>query len=391
MKCLMLQVGDYADAYNRFAAGGKENYRGQKHSVDFVANLVRPDLSFTVLAVCGREHRETVAEGLTSVGITMEQSYDRAFVRKIMQEEAPDLFICRVPNHHFIGEAKRLNYRTLGFFADFFANGSLRLIYQNALTALAVRAPNFTCLANHSLNASISIHKTLRYPKDKIVPWEETPIAQIGAPKARVADKENLKLFFAGAVTEEKGVGDCLKALKILKETYPGARFNFAGRKDDTDWDGQADALGLSDSVTFLGLIANEEVRHQMKVSDLVVVPTQHSYAEGLPNTIIEALTSATPVVLSDHPAFNSRFSGQDDVAVFEAANPNAFAAKISELVENPVLYETLSRNSEQTQRALYVGLEWVHLVKNFLEDPENTTGWVQKHNLPALQAEQAT
>jgi glycosyltransferase involved in cell wall biosynthesis len=59
----------------------------------------------------------------------------------------------------------------------------------------------------------------------------------------------------------------------------------------------QAQDLGISDSVTFLGSRPHNEVALWMNAADCLCLPSR---SEGMPNVVIEALASGLPVVAAD-------------------------------------------------------------------------------------------
>jgi glycosyltransferase involved in cell wall biosynthesis len=192
-------------------------------------------------------------------------------------------------------------------------------------------------------------------------------------------------VFFAGALTIDKGVGDCLSAIKNLHERGIYASMTFAGPGDIDHWSTEAGQLGIGDSVEFLGVIPNNEVSEQMRSHDIVVVPSRHTYAEGLPNTIFEGLASCSPLIISDHPAFQDRLRPKLDCLVFRASDPVSLADNIVQLCKDQRLYTELSNNSQKALNDLYVGLEWSKLVDIFLNDPDDSSGWVKRNSLKAL------
>jgi glycosyltransferase involved in cell wall biosynthesis len=122
-----------------------------------------------------------------------------------------------------------------------------------------------------------------------------------------------------------------------------------------------------------------------MRSHDIVVVPSRHTYAEGLPNTIFEGLASRSPLIISDHPAFQDRLRPKLDCLVFRASDPVSLADNIVQLCKDQRLYTELSNNSQKALNDLYVGLEWSKLVDIFLNDPDDSSGWVERNSLKAL------
>lgn len=93
----------------------------------------------------------------------------------------------------------------------------------------------------------------------------------------------------------------------------------------------QAARLGISDAVTFAGLVSNDEVARYTAAADVFALP---SLLEALPTVAVEALASGTPVVSADHPGgleLHDIFG--DDVAVVPRKDAAALArALISSL-----------------------------------------------------------
>ena len=113
-----------------------------------------------------------------------------------------------------------------------------------------------------------------------------------------------------------------------------------------------------------------------MRSSDIVVVPSRHEYAEGLPNVVYEALASRTPLVCSDHPAFAPRVPHRISAMHFAAGDADSLADAIAELLSTPDLYKALSERSASTLDSLYVGIERLQLIEMFVSDPRLDSNW---------------
>jgi len=78
----------------------------------------------------------------------------------------------------------------------------------------------------------------------------------------------------------------------------------------------QARSAGVSDKITFTGLIPNQDVARYAMAADVFVLP---SLLEALPTVAVEALAAGTPVVSADHPGgveLHALFG--DDVALVQ-------------------------------------------------------------------------
>ena len=383
MNILFFQYGNYAEAYRRLQAGEPEVYRDQKKSVDYVASLSQR-ASVTTFAICDEAHDVRLGAKLRSLGLPRDE-LDRAKIGELFTEVSPNLVICRTPYYEVLRQARTRRIRTLPCFADIFENASPRAFLRNVMLRRVLGMDLCPCVANHSLNASQSVASSLHVSLDRIVPWDWSRVSGITSPKSMMVDARVPTALFVGVLSAEKGIGDCLEAAKYLHTRGITLQMSFAGPGDAEPWRQLSERLGIAPFVRFLGLIPNSEVRQQMRAHDIIVVPSRHSYSEGLPNTIYEALASRSALIISDHPAFRGRLRPDLDCLVFEAAKARSLANCIDRLCADRILYATLSANSLNALDSLYIGLEWSELVELFLNDSRNSTGWVEKHSLKTL------
>jgi glycosyltransferase involved in cell wall biosynthesis len=383
MKVLFVQYGDFGEAYRRFRDGGAETYRDQQRSVDYVASLA-PHHAVTVMAIGETPSDETLADNLRAVTVRYRDVGWRGS-KAILDREKPDVVIIRVPLLPFLLRLRLRRVLSLPCLADIFAATALKPRLRNRVLGLVLGSRMFPCVANHSLNASRSVAKELHYPENRIVPWDWSRIEPIPTPKSRASDANAPTAFFAGAMTTDKGVQDCLEAIVHAKAQGVQLSVTFAGPGDLDFWSAEAARLGIEGQARFLGMVPNRDVKEMMHAHDMVIVPSRHNYAEGLPNTIYEALAARTPLIVSDHPAFRGRLEVGRQCLEFAAGNPAQLSSQIVNLVRSPDLYATLSANSVQALDQLYFGIEWQDLIGYFLQDPANASGWVAKHAINAV------
>ncbi|MGF1552752.1 MAG: glycosyltransferase family 4 protein [Paracoccaceae bacterium] len=388
-RLLFFQYGDYVGAWRRSAEGGPETYRDQRHSVDYVARLAGR-FEVTTLCIGAPVGRETLADGLHGGGIDRADAEDYARLAPLLDAEAPDLMVCRTPNRQAMRWAAANGVPTLLDFADFFQNGDLRAVWRNLRLRRVLASTVFPCVANHNLAASRSVVRALGYPASRVVPRERLPLAVAPLRETRRRDPARLSVFYAGALSASKGVGDLLEAVSRLAREGRDVRLALAGGGDAEAWRATAAAGGIADRVEFLGLVGHGEVRARMAAADAVAVPSRHDYPEGMPNTLYEALAARTPLVASDHPAFAERLAAGGGALLFRAADPGALAARLASLMDDAALYARLCAATEAAHAALYFGTEWSEIVARFLDDPGDRTGWVAARSLAAIEARAA-
>lgn len=111
-------------------------------------------------------------------------------------------------------------------------------------------------------------------------------------------------VLFVGRFVEGKCPRDALEAFVRVRTGWdddgPAPDLAFVGDgplRDDLET--LARNEGVADAVTFLGHVPYDEMPQVYRGVDLLVLPSR---AEGLPRTVLEALSSGVPVVTSDLP-----------------------------------------------------------------------------------------
>ena len=110
-------------------------------------------------------------------------------------------------------------------------------------------------------------------------------------------------LLAVGRLVYKKGFDVLIAAMPQLLATEPQARALIVGSGPlEGELREQAERAGVSSRVVFAGSVPHVELPSYFGAADAVVVPSVHGPAgnvDGLPNTLMEALSSGTPLVAS--------------------------------------------------------------------------------------------
>lgn len=162
---------------------------------------------------------------------------------------------------------------------------------------------------------------------------------------AGIGDGE-IGLLFVGQHILEKGVDVIIKALSLLKDVR--YRMNFIGTGyAETEMKALAAELGISDKITFNGVIDNrEKLRRFYAGSDIFLFP---SYYDNAPLVVREAAAMKTPSILpSGSTAAEHIENGVN--GFLSARTPEAYAQLIKSLADDP---EKIRSVGEEAQRTL--------------------------------------
>jgi len=139
-----------------------------------------------------------------------------------------------------------------------------------------------------------------------------------------------------------------LDAFALIRQARQDVRLVICGTGSLREsLEAQAAQLGISNAVTFAGLVSNDEVARYTAAADVFALP---SLLEALPTVAVEALASGTPVVSADHPGgleLHEIFG--DDVAVVPRKDAAALARSLTAALDaglrtRPATEEAMTR-----------------------------------------------
>lgn len=374
MKVLYIQyAGDFSEAYERlYINNGKENYYGQKYSVDAVVQQARNNINVMVLVLKTDGYRVELEKNLVAVGLNKEKT-DYDLIKKEIDTFSPDRVVLRLPDVTLLKYLRKQSIPTLPVFADSFERmGLLRGRLKKYFLSKELRHKSIKWVGNHQLNAALSL-KNLGINPKKILPydWEhdDTPANWNKDIPEDICTKK-LSVFFAGGISKQKGVYDLIKSIKYIKEAGRIVNVKIAGNGCNDSLDSFTKNLGVKDSVEFLGLIDHEEVLTNMNISDVVVVPSHHAYPEGLPMTIMESLMVHTPVIASNHPMFVGRLGSRGAVQFFQEQKPKYLAKKILSVCGDIERYREMCINAPYEWNELILDLKWADMINLWIDRP---------------------
>jgi len=111
-------------------------------------------------------------------------------------------------------------------------------------------------------------------------------------------DAESEVVVFVGWIASSKGLRELLDAVMRLRVSHPSLRLFCIGEGPlQAELEGRAIGAGLADRIRFLGTLGSLEVSSWLAAADVFCLP---SYAEGCPNSVIEALACGRPVVATN-------------------------------------------------------------------------------------------
>jgi glycosyltransferase involved in cell wall biosynthesis len=165
----------------------------------------------------------------------------------------------------------------------------------------------------------------------------------------RLSDDEHLVVAL-GRLVYKKGFSVLLDAWPHVLAQHPGALLALVGYGDlRASLEQQAQRLGIAERVRFTGQLERSRAAAYMAAADVFALPiVRGNGADGLPNTLLEAMSTARPIVAS-------RVAGVPDVIddgqhglVIPDRDPLALAHAINRLLSDPAFAVRLGTNARQ-------------------------------------------
>lgn len=182
----------------------------------------------------------------------------------------------------------------------------------------------------HGIGANTEKYKPL--PQEEIV---------------RMKEKEGLAaaypvLLCVGELLRNKNQAAAINALAKVREKYPQARLLLAGNGPLLpELEKTARELQVEGSVDFLGY--RTDLERYINMADIVLAC---SFREGLPMNVIESMLCAKPVIASVNRGHRELVEDGQTGYLVKADDPDAFAGKVTALLESPESYRIFCENA---------------------------------------------
>ena len=148
----------------------------------------------------------------------------------------------------------------------------------------------------NQFDAIICLSGTWKEIIDKISHHPNIVIIENSVPhqiQKEYPESNKLRICFLGLIGERKGVFDLIKAVKIMKDKGYDVLLSIGGNGDTETLNELTTSLDLS-NVNYVGWISGSDKRMLLHQSDVFVLP---SYAEGMPMSILEAMSVGLPII----------------------------------------------------------------------------------------------
>ena len=192
-------------------------------------------------------------------------------------------------------------------------------------------------------------------------PFQSCPEERVRELSSRYAPDGEKLLFFIGRITPEKGVQVLLRALPILRQTYPNVRLLVAG-KNSEQLQPLVDELRIGALVELLGFIDNETRNCLYRSADAAIFPSLY---EPFGIVALEAMAAGCNVIVSDVGGLSEVVDHQRTGQTVLVDDPQSIVWAVEQLFSDPVLAQKMREEALREALDIY---NWRTIASSTLE-----------------------
>jgi len=187
--------------------------------------------------------------------------------------------------------------------------------------------------------------------------------------------------LFLGDLLERKGAHDLVRAWPQVLRRFPGARLVLCGTGDAAGLRQLANDLGVHDRLELPGWVEFEEKRRRLREATAFVLP---SYIEGVPISLLEAMASGLPSVVTPVGGVLDAVTPDVEALVVPAGDVDRIADAVLRLFGSPVLARAMgeaarARVEEFDIRAFAARLDGIYRRILGEEAPDDALGGAER------------
>tara|TARA_R100001369_G_scaffold85726_1_gene119628 strand:- start:544 stop:1680 length:1137 start_codon:yes stop_codon:yes gene_type:complete len=145
---------------------------------------------------------------------------------------------------------------------------------------------------------------------------------------------EEISFLIVARLIMEKGIELFLEAAEVLKEKYPATKFHVIGSPDKSPSAIKEERLiSLNEQETIIYHGSQNNIQEHLYNGDVFVLPT--FYREGIPRSILEALSVGLPIITTDSPGCKETVINYENGILIPPKNIDALIAAMEFFITN--------------------------------------------------------
>jgi len=197
------------------------------------------------------------------------------------------------------------------------------------------------------------------------------PSVEVAKIAERLELENNRVILFVGRLVYKKGAHILLEAFQGIKREIPDARLLIIGKGPlECFFKGRATNLGIANSVIFEHDIPEEDLPKYYAIAQVFVAPPL-TY-EPFPLTVLEAMASGKPVVVSDVGGLPEVVEPGRTGFIVAQNDPRSLASAILTIMQNDALHKKMST---EARKVVEKDFSWKRIAEETLKLYEGSLG----------------
>lgn len=377
-------AGDFADVMRRYSQKREQIYQTHNENARLIYDLLAAGWRVNVYSFVTPERREERVDDVKIVSLGARDYAAAGLIAPVVINDDAAAIVTHFPNLELLRAVAAKKARAISIQANSYNRKGLRSTLAKRKIVSLLNNPRFELVSNHCLPATEQLAE-IGVKRDKLIAWDTLhPFEPSSRTPKDLKVRRRYEAVYVGAIIEDKGVAEIIRAIALLREQGMEVHCTLAGLGDLAGMEALGKRLGVSDLLSFLRLIGNNEAFDLMLGADLVLVPSRTVYPEGFPLTLFEAIASRTPIVCSDHPMFRKVLVAGHTASIFRSGDYKDLVAAIRRTLTDEILYSKLSQNASMAWAALKGPADWRTMIYKWVTEGASSP-WIRDHMLTAL------
>ena len=164
-------------------------------------------------------------------------------------------------------------------------------------------------------------------------------------PKER-NDMDEPYILYTGRLYSRKGLVDLIESAKYVCQEHSDIKFILTGKGPNKKYlEQRINELGLKKNIYFAGFVARPKLLEYYQNATVYVLP---SYYEGLPTTLLEAMSCGIPSIATDVEGSSELITDGETGLLVPPRNPKRLADAILRLLDDEELRKRISINARK-------------------------------------------
>jgi len=170
-----------------------------------------------------------------------------------------------------------------------------------------------------------------------------------------------ISFLMIGRLLKDKGIYEYMAAAKQIKAIYPDVDFNLVGWIDSNPSSVKSHDLSECCELGIMNFLGQkQDVRPSLEAASVFVLP---SYREGMPRSVLEAMSMGRAIITTDAPGCRDTVSNGVNGFLVPIKDVDSLFLSMQKFIENPSLIKKFGRKS----REIAVHKYDVRLVNNII------------------------